>query len=141
MGGVVRRGHFIGGRMSAEYAAWSGMWSRCTNPNKRDYPRYGGRGISVSEEWRDFENFYRDLGPRPSPDHSLDRENNDGNYEPGNVRWATSEVQRRNTRSNRFVEYRGTRMVLADAVRLSGVNYATARQRLVAGWSDEDALR
>src|ERR1035438_3468499 len=76
----------------AEYRAWSGMKQRCTNPEFKDWMLYGGRGIAVCPSWMDsFECFYRDVGPKPSPLHSLDRySNGDGNYEPGNVRWATS---------------------------------------------------
>jgi len=137
----LRHGHFVGGKMSPEYAAWSGIWSRCTNPNKSDYKNYGGRGISVSDRWKSFEQFLVDVGERPSPQHSLDRyPDNDGNYEPGNVRWATRDQQARNKRTNRVVEFRGQEMVLMDAVKLAGVNYATARQRIEAGWSVDRAL-
>lgn len=140
--GVVRHGHFIGGKMSPEYAAWSGMWSRCTNKNKRDYPRYGGRGIAVSERWRDFASFLEDMGPRPAVGYSLDRyPNGNGNYEPGNCRWATLSEQNSNRRNNRIVKFRGSEMTLAAAARLAGVHYATARQRIVAGATIERALR
>src|SRR5438132_13938080 len=87
-----------GMRSSAEYAAWGSMKSRCSNPNHQQWDRYGGRGITVCVAWVSFAAFYRDVGPRPSARHSLDRINNDGNYEPGNVRWTTADVQRRNQR-------------------------------------------
>jgi hypothetical protein len=76
------------------------MKQRCYNPNNRNFPNYGGRGITVCAAWRDdFAAFLHDMGPRPSPDHSLDRfPDNDGNYEPGNVRWATPDQQRGNMR-------------------------------------------
>jgi hypothetical protein len=84
------------------YALWSGMKRRCRNPESRSYPRYGGRGISVCDAWADdFWAFVRDVGDRPSAKHSLDRIDFNGNYEPGNVRWATGAEQARNKRSNR----------------------------------------
>lgn len=83
-----------------EYRAWAGMIQRCTNPNSKRWSDWGGRGIRVCERWiNSFENFYADMGVRPSPSHSLDRyPDNDGNYEPGNVRWATRSEQQLNKR-------------------------------------------
>jgi hypothetical protein len=79
-----------------EFVAWTSMRQRCGNPRCRRYANYGGRGISICERWRAFENFLADMGRRPSPDHSLDRIDNDGNYELGNCRWATRSQQQRN---------------------------------------------
>jgi hypothetical protein len=82
-----------------EYRAWGSMKTRCLNPSYTDYPRWGGRGIKIHQPWvEDFMAFYRDVGPRPSPKHSLDRIDNDGDYEPGNVRWATKLQQTQNRR-------------------------------------------
>lgn len=81
-----------------EYDAWYGMITRCTKPNCRSYPYYGGRGIKVCDRWLKFENFLADMGRRPGNGYSLDRKNNDGNYEPGNCRWATKTEQNRNRR-------------------------------------------
>lgn len=75
------------------YVSWSAMWGRCTDPRNASYPSYGGRGITVCERWGDFLNFLADMGRRPSLNHSLDRRNADGHYEPGNVRWATRAQQ------------------------------------------------
>lgn len=82
----------------SEYNSWSSMRNRCYNPNDKNYPHYGGRGISVCKEWGDFSAFIRDMGPRPEPGYSLDRINNDGNYCPDNCRWTTQKEQVRNTR-------------------------------------------
>ena len=91
-----------GMRNSPEYPQWRGMIARCNNPGATGYRNYGGRGITVCERWCKFDNWLADIlssiGPRPSKDYTLDRIDNDGNYEPGNVRWATSVEQRANRR-------------------------------------------
>lgn len=88
-----------GGRGTPEYEIWCSMIKRCENPNHHAYARYGGRGIAVCPQWRaDFAAFLRDVGHRPSPELSLDRIDNDGDYEPGNVRWATAQQQAANRR-------------------------------------------
>ena len=97
----VLRDRAIHGRHGIpEYEIWKGMKQRCSNPKHIVYSYYGGRGIRVCEEWEsDFEKFYEDVGPRPSPKHTIDRyPNNNGNYEPGNVRWATRSQQNKNRR-------------------------------------------
>lgn len=82
---------------SPEYRAWSSMIQRCTNPNASGYERYGGRGIQVCQDWiKDFEAFYQSVGPKPSADYTLDRIDNNGNYEPDNVRWASKSWQTKN---------------------------------------------
>lgn len=84
---------------SPEYACWAGMIQRCENPNVENWPRYGGRGIMVCERWRiSYAAFLADMGRKPSPDHSIERIENDGDYEPNNCKWATSEEQRLNQR-------------------------------------------
>ena len=122
--GLTRRG-----QASPEYAAWTALQRRCDRPTHKQYSDYGGRGIRVCERWRTFAHFFADMGSRPSPDHSLDRIDNDGDYEPGNCRWATSAQQMRNQRYNRWVVVRGTRMVLADAAAMLGVNPSTVKRR------------
>ena len=80
------------------YRTWSSMWQRCTNPKNTHWEYYGARGISVSDRWSDFSVFLSDMGDKPSPTYTLDRINNDGNYEPDNCRWATKAQQSANRR-------------------------------------------
>lgn len=95
--GNFRHGHNGKGRRSPEYRSWAHMKGRCENPESDRYAYYGGRGIRVCERWQSFENFLVDMGPRPAG-HTLDREDNDGDYEPGNCRWATQSEQGKNRR-------------------------------------------
>jgi hypothetical protein len=99
------------GRRSKEYEAWAAMRQRCTNSRHVGFPYYGGRGITVCQRWDSFEAFLDDIGRAPSPSHSLDRIDNDGHYEPGNVRWATKADQAGNRRK------RGTALLSSAAVR------------------------
>lgn len=122
------------------YFVWHGMINRCCNPKDKHYRDYGGRGIKVCVRWREFANFYADVGARPSPAHQLDRIDNDGNYEPGNVRWGTPKEQSRNRRSNRTIIVDGQAMTLAEASEKAGLGYATVRLRLNKGWTVEQAL-
>lgn len=99
------------------------MVYRCENPNHSAYRHYGGRGIRVCEEWKkDPQLFIQHMGDRPSKRHSVDRINNDGNYEPGNVRWATPTMQRENTRFNRLFEFNGKKRPLSEISRITGIS-------------------
>lgn len=91
------------GTKCPEYIAWENMRKRCNCITDPRYKWYGSRGISVCERWNDFELFLSDIGPRPSPKHTIDRIDNDGNYEPGNVRWTTWAVQQNNRRPRNTV--------------------------------------
>lgn len=124
-----------------EYYSWKSAMARCSNPNLTEYPDYGGRGIKVCERWRIFENFLADMGERPSRHHTLDRHpDKNGDYEPGNCRWATKAEQSRNQRSNKIVDYRGRQMSVAEACDLAGVRESMVGQRLRKGWTFERAI-
>ena len=92
------RKHGMADPNSIEYVAWKNMHQRCRDPNVIHWKSYGGRGIAVCERWDDFENFLADIGRRPGPGFSIDRIDNDGDYEPSNVRWATDSQQMKNRR-------------------------------------------
>lgn len=122
------------------YSHWARMIQRCSDPNHDKFHRYGGRGITVCERWLKFENFYADMGLKPSPKHSIDRINNDGPYSPENCRWATQKEQMRNTSTNRYIIFNGKRMTVAEAVEITGLSYSKVLTRLNLGWSVERAL-
>jgi hypothetical protein len=130
------------GQVTPEYAAWCRMLQRCNNPNNASYSDYGGRGIRVCPEWEaSFETFFAHVGPRPSPEHSLDRwPNADGNYEPGNVRWATPREQQNNKRNNRLITINGEMRTLSEWVRISGVSRQALYRRIKEGWPPEQLL-
>jgi len=95
---TLTHGHSKRKGWTQEYRSWTKIFQRCYNPKCKNFHDYGGRGITVCERWLQFENFIADMGNKPTPKHSLDRINNDGNYEPGNCRWATHTEQMRNRR-------------------------------------------
>lgn len=121
------------------YAIWKGMRVRCTNPNSKSYPRYGGRGISICPRWNDYVIFLADMGEAPDG-MTIERNNNNGNYEPGNCRWATHIEQVNNKTNTIRVTYQGEIMALADAARIFGIKRSTLYMRLHRGYSVEDAL-
>ncbi len=136
-----RHGHKPQSGASPEYVAWNGMRARCHNPSNPNYARYGARGIRVCEAWRNsFETFLSDMGRKPSTKHSIERINNNGNYEPSNCRWATATEQANNRRSSRVIKFNEEEKTLAEWSRLSGVSVTTIYQRIKYGWSIERAL-
>lgn len=120
---------------------WRAMKSRCNNPRVHNYQDYGGRGISVCPQWeKSYEMFIADMGHCPSG-ASIDRIDNDGNYEPGNCRWATRADQNRNRRDNVMLTFAGKTMCLTDWASEIGMNERTLRNRIKHyGWSIKDAL-
>jgi hypothetical protein len=126
---------------SREYRIWTGMKSRCYSKSRNCYANYGARGIKVCERWlNSFENFLADMGPRPSPKHSIDRIDNDGDYSPSNCRWATPKQQLRNTRTNRILVFRGKSLSVAQWAEDTGLSTNTLHERLLRGWSVEKTL-
>lgn len=120
---------------SPEYRTWVNINYRCYNSNYTSYKNYGGRGIAVCDRWREpddkgFLNFLADMGKRPSKQHSIERENNNGNYEPGNCRWATRHEQNRNQRSNVNLTYNGKTQCIADWEKEFSLGRAVLRNRL-----------
>jgi len=132
--------HSHGLSRTPEYEIWKNMRRRCESPRHSKFASYGGRGISVCDRWLSFENFISDMGPRPSADHSIERRDNDGHYEPGNCTWETCSRQARNRRDTRFVAYRGERVALRDLCEGHGINIRTVHQRLLNGWTVEAAI-
>lgn len=129
-----------GGAAASGYSAWQNMIARCERETHRDYHHYGGRGICVCERWHEFENFMADMGQR-SPGMTIERIDNDGNYEPANCRWATRKEQSRNTRRTRRVLVDGVETTLVDACEAHGIAVGSVETRLKFGWSIEEALK
>lgn len=142
MRGLSRRKHgesHVAGN-TPEYRAWCLLRSRCNRKTDPRFSSYGGRGISVCGRWNDFANFLEDMGRRPSPRHSIDRINNNGNYEPGNCRWATATQQSLNTRRNVLLTLNGETRALSVWAQLLNIDRATLAKRLRLGWSVERTL-
>lgn len=126
-----------GGTYTPEYKVWQGMHQRCGNENDKSFADYGGRGIKVCDAWQAFEQFLEDMGERPSGEHSLDRINVNGGYEPKNCRWVTHAEQQRNKRNS----------IIACGVSLSEIfdshsaAYQRARKLIKGGANPDDAVR
>ena len=130
------------------YRVWNSMRQRCTNPNIKAYKSYGGRGVTVCDEWLQFENFYRDMGDPPHPGMTLERIDNDKGYHPGNVRWATRLEQASNRRTNvhgnytgiSVITFHGQKRTLQEWSEKTGIALENLRSRLNRGWSVENTL-
>jgi hypothetical protein len=125
-----------------EYRTWKAMKDRCYRTSHVAFGRYGGVGIAVCDRWRNsFPNFIEDMGRKPSSDHTLDRINNNGNYEPSNCRWATYREQRYNQNSRvHFIEVFGERLPITKAAKKYGIPRQRLSSRIHAGWASEDAV-
>lgn len=125
----------------SEYMSWTKMWYRCRGKEPKHERNYKSRGIKVCDRWKSFAAFFEDMGPKPTPRHTIDRyPNNNGDYEPNNCRWATSKEQTRNMRHNVVVEYQGEKMLLLDVVEKLGLDRGIVYGRIKNGWSLADAL-
>lgn len=117
------------------------MKDRCFNTKNKKYKEWGGRGITVCDEWKhDFYSFYKSMGRKPSPYHSLDRINNNGNYEPSNCRWAIPHIQNRNYRRNVLLRYNGIELCAKDWATKLNINPSIIYDRVKRGWSVEKTL-
>ena len=136
---LTKHGHAAGTR-SGTYRAWVDMHGRCTRPSHRSYRWYGAQAVSVCARWKKFENFLADMGDRP-PSMTLDRyPSKNGNYEPGNCRWATAQQQQNNRRSNVRVRFRGRDLTAAELAREFGLKPKLVQERLRRGVRPEDVV-
>jgi hypothetical protein len=131
-----------GKSQSAEYKIWCGIKRRCNCPQVAAYKNYGGRGIVMCDRWsKSFSDFFDDVGPRPGNDYSIDRIDNDGNYEPSNVRWATRKQQSRNRRSNHRLTIDGVTKTVTEWSEVHGVvSWYAILTRIHSGWEPIDAI-
>jgi hypothetical protein len=136
----VTHGHTRQHTPSVEYQTWARMMRRCYNPNHDRYRFYGGQGITVAEEWHDFANFLRAMGPKPFPKAVLDRIDSAGPYAPGNCRWTTQRENTNNTRRNVWIEWDGRRQTVSQWAHELGLEPERLHGRLKAGWDIEKAL-
>lgn len=138
---TTTHGHARKGQRTPEYRTWIDMIDRCERTTHVSYPHYGGRGIRVCQEWRaSFERFLADVGHKPSATHSIERNDVNGHYEPGNVRWATRREQHRNTRRSMKLTIDGRTAVLIDWAKESPASMETIRRRVLAGWPHKAAV-
>lgn len=137
----TKHGEAKRGKLAREYRIWRGILRRCNDKTIKAYPNYGGRGISVCHRWTKYENFVEDMGRSPSPKHSIDRIDTNGNYEPKNCRWADNYEQARNKQNTLTAFYKGECKPLKVWASELGVNYYSLRNRIKnLGWSVEKSL-
>ena len=129
-----------GKRASPEYRVWANMHSRCSTPALKCFKNYGGRGIQVCIRWASFGKFFADMGPRPTPRHTIERRENSGNYEPGNCEWAIRKKNNRNKRNNRVLTFQSRTQCLQAWADEIGVPRETIAYRLNTGRSIAEAF-
>lgn len=139
---MYKHGQARTGKRTKEWRAWNAMIRRCKYPSMERYSRYGGRGIIICNQWlNSFEAFFNDIGSAPSKSHSIDRTDNNGNYEPRNVRWATNSEQIRNSEKTRLITFNRCTMTIGDWSKKTGINRQTIQMRLDKyNWSIQKAL-
>lgn len=124
-----------------EYYVYQTMIQRCTNPNNDQYKDYGGRGIKICDRWLEsFENYYEDMGDRPSPELTVDREDNDLDYCKENCVWATQQEQASHKRNSSYIEYNGVIRTISEWARVTGIKRKTIEQRWKKGWSAKEVF-
>lgn len=133
-------GEAISHKLSREYKTWIGIRNRCLTPSSQHYKWYGARGIGICGRWMDYRNFLADMGRCPDG-FSIERINNDGDYEPGNCKWADVVTQANNRRSNRRIEFDGRNMTLSQWALVLGIKRATLSGRILGGWTTEEAFK
>ena len=122
------------------YKIWQMMRDRCQNPESGGYENYGARGIKVCARWQSFPNFLADMGERPSDEHTIERKENDGDYEPGNCVWATMLVQNNNSRNCHWITHNGVTDTVVGWAKRLGASTQVLRVRLCNGWPIRDVL-
>lgn len=137
---AIARNTTHGMARTALYNLWSGIIDRCTNPNAPAYKRYGGRGITVCERWKSFENFYADMGDRPTIAHSVERRNNNKGYSPNNCFWGTRKEQANNKQTNVLLRYKNKTQTMKQWSEELGLNYSALQHRRTAGWTTSRML-
>lgn len=126
---------------SPEYSTWRSLITRCYDPKRENYKNYGGRGITVYPEWREsFAAFLTYVGRKPSPEHSINRINNNGNYEPGNVEWATPLDQSKNREYTIRLSIDGESKTISEWSKISGISHLTIYNRIKKGWEEKEAV-
>lgn len=128
-------------RFNKEYRIYISMIERCCNVKNKYFYNYGSRGIKVCDRWLEsFSNFFEDMGEKPTPKHTIERKNNNGDYSPENCRWATRAEQNRNMRRNAWLTFNGEKFCVVDWSKRTGLSPNTIKGRLDDGWTVEEAL-
>ena len=137
---LLKRNTTHGMRYNGVYHVWNGMIQRCENPKAPNFKNYGGRGIKVCPEWHDPWTFLKDMGDRPSKDHSIERKNVNGNYCPENCCWTTLDVQANNKRNTRLLDYNGSKLTMSQLAKKYRLSYGMIWSRLRKGLSIKEAI-
>lgn len=123
-----------------EYRSWRAMRARCSNPKLKEYPHYGGRGITVCERWQSYENFLADMGRRPSLHHTIDRIDVHQGYFKENCRWSTAKEQQNNRSNNVLIMINGTTKTMSEWAQRYNIKKSTINKRIKRGWTPVDAV-